>query len=103
MTENEFLFVITRGTRSRPGLCVLLGITWYHPHDSRRSVSGWPDLALCGRRGLILRELKTAAGRLSAAQRQWGERLSVAGADWGVWRPADLTSGRIVRELESIR
>ena len=103
MTEAQFLTALTTGTRSRPGLCTLLGITWYHPHDSRRSVSGWPDLALCGRRGLILRELKTATGRLSRAQRQWGERLTTAGADWAVWRPADLTSGRITRELESIR
>jgi hypothetical protein len=66
-------------------------------------VSGWPDLALCGRRGLLFRELKTAAGRLSVTQRQWGDRLCAAGADWAVWRPADLISGRIACELQAIR
>lgn len=103
MTEAAFLSALTTGTRTRPGLCALLGIAWYHPHDSRRSPGGWPDLALVGARGFLLRELKTATGRVTAAQGEWGRRLLAAGADWAVWRPADLASGRIVAELEAIR
>lgn len=83
-------------------ICRMYGIKWYHPYDSRRSNKGWPDLVLCGTR-LILRELKTQVGQLTAEQQQWGERLRQAGQDWGVWRPADLESGLILRELLDIR
>lgn len=84
-------------------LCRVLGIAWYHPYYSRRSVPGWPDLALCGARKMILRELKTAAGRLTPEQERWGLMLRHAGQDWAVWRPDDLHNGRIQRELEAIR
>lgn len=84
-------------------LCRLLRVAWYHTYSSRHSVPGWPDLALCGSRGFILRELKTDEGRLTAAQEHWGLMLRSAGQDWGVWRPADLQSGRVQRELEAIR
>lgn len=103
MTEAALLEAVTAGTRNRPGLCRLLGIAWYHTHDSRRSPTGWPDLALAGSRGLLYRELKTATGRVTPAQHAWGQRLKAVGCDWDVWRPADLASGRILRELEAIR
>ena len=80
----------------------LLGIAWYHTYDSRRSNKGWPDLAICGRK-FMLRELKNANGELTHDQVRWGQRLQAAGVDWAVWRPADLWSGRIQRELEAIR
>lgn len=83
--------------------CKLLGIAWYHPYDSRRSVPGYPDLTLCGRRGVFWRELKTDRGRLTSAQTEWGLRLGDAGQDWDVWRPADLRSGRVLSELRAIR
>jgi len=85
------------------GLAAWLGVLAYHTHDSRRSQSGWPDLALCGTRGMILRELKSAQGRPSKTQLEWGERLTLAGQDWDIWRPADLASGRIHSELQAIR
>ena len=84
-------------------MCRLFGVAWYHSYSSRRSVAGWPDLALCGSRGFMLRELKTDDGRLTTEQEQWGLMLRAAGQSWDVWRPADLHSGRVQRELEAIR
>lgn len=84
-------------------LCRFLCIAWYHTADSRRSVKGWPDLALCGARGFMLRELKTARGGLTSEQEEWGFMLRNAGVNWDVWRPCDLESGRIERELQGIR
>lgn len=84
-------------------MCRLFGVAWYHAYSSRRSVPGWPDLALCGSRGFMLRELKAAGGRLTSGQQQWGLMLRAAGVSWDVWRPDDLRSGRIQRELLDIR
>ena len=84
-------------------MCRLFGIAWHHEYSSRRSTPGWPDLFLCGSRGFILRELKTATGRLTTEQQHWGLMLRNAGVQWDVWRPDDLHNGRIQRELESIR
>lgn len=75
-----------------------LGWLVYHTHDSRRSEPGFPDLVLVRGRTLF-RELKTSSGVLSKAQRVWLDRLESSGSDAGVWRPADLMSGLIEREL----
>lgn len=96
MTEEQF-------QRTVIAMCKLFAVAWYHPYFSRRSAAGWPDLALCGDNGFLLRELKTEKGRLTRDQLAWGERLRKAGIDADVWRPADLHSGRIQRELEAIR
>ena len=95
MTERQLHAAVT-------DLCKMLALPVYHTYDSRRSAHGWPDVAICGTR-LILRELKTARGRVTAAQERWGHALVLAGTDWDVWRPADLRSGRITRELNDIR
>jgi len=84
-------------------LCKLLNVAWYHPYFSQRSAAGWPDLALCGPGGFMLRELKTDKGRLTRDQEKWGSMLRAAGISWDVWRPDDLQSGRIQRELSAIR
>jgi hypothetical protein len=73
----------------------------YHTHDSRRSPSGFPDLVLVGRRGLLFRELKRETAQPTAKQREWLDSLAAVGADTGLWRPSDLTSGRILRELRA--
>ena len=96
MTESQFQDTVV-------ALCKLLGVAWYHPYFSRRSAAGWPDLALCGSRGFMLRELKTENGRLTRDQQEWGSRLRNAGVSWDVWRPDDLRSGRIQHELLDIR
>ena len=78
-----------------------LSLRWYHTFDSRRSPSGFPDLVIVGR-GVIYRELKTAKGKLTAAQSQWLDTLTAAGQDACVWRPSDFYSGRIANELVAV-
>lgn len=84
-------------------LCKHLDIACYHPYFSRKSAAGWPDLALCGSRGFMLRELKTDKGRLTRQQQEWGVKLRNVDVSWDVWRPDDLASGRIQRELLAIK
>lgn len=73
----------------------------YHAHDSRRSQAGFPDWVVIGTR-VLFRELKSADGQLSTEQTEVKYALLAARADWGVWRPADLRSRRIARELAAI-
>jgi hypothetical protein len=96
VTEEQFQATVI-------AMCKLFAVAWYHPFFSRRSAAGWPDLALCGDNGFLLRELKTEKGRLTKDQQAWGSRLRNAGVSWDVWRPADLNSGRIQKEIEAIR
>lgn len=77
------------------------GYLEFHPYDSRRSTPGFPDCVfvhpVAGR--LLFRELKTVVGKVTSAQQTWLDGLTAAGQDAAVWRPEDLTSGRIQREL----
>lgn len=79
-----------------------LGLFGYHPRHSIGSEAGWPDWVFIGEHGMIFRELKTEQGRLSLAQRSVGSKLTWVGADWAVWRPRDLYSGVILRQLQAI-
>lgn len=63
---------------------------------------GYPDLTIVGG-GVLFRELKSDRGQLSAEQVTWSARLKSAGADFAVWHPTDLRSGRIERELRALR
>ena len=83
MTEPQFQAAVL-------DLCRLLRVEAYHTHDSRRSRAGFPDLVLWGPGGVLFRELKTAAGRLTQAQKDTLETLRMAGQDARVWRPRDL-------------
>ena len=78
-----------------------LGLWGYHVRNSRGSERGWPDWVIIGNR-VLFRELKTERGALSVEQREVGAKLQRAGQSWGVWRPRDLLSGKIVRELTGI-
>ena len=82
-------------------LCAWLHLDWFHPLSSRGMNPGWPDLVIIGAR-VIYRELKSKAGQLSAAQQRVAGRLARAGADFAVWRPRDLRSGRVERELRQL-
>jgi VRR-NUC domain len=78
-----------------------------HESDSRGAVAGWPDWVFLRRAehfggAVMFRELKTAKGCLTAAQQECLAYLKAAGLDADVYRPADLLSGRIARELAAL-
>ena len=76
----------------------------FHAYDSRRSWGrGFPDVLVVGRGGILFREVKSATGTTTGDQDWWGWLLTEAGADYAIWRPADLESGRIQQELAGIR
>ena len=75
----------------------IYGWLCYHTYDSRRSEPGFPDLVLIRDKVVMFRELKTDKGRLTAAQKSWGDNLTEAGSDYAVWRPKDMDE--IVKEL----
>jgi hypothetical protein len=79
-----------------------LGLWAYHPHTSRRSTPGWPDWVILGPRKIIFRELKSERGTLTPEQKRVGEMLQRAGQSWRVWRPSDLLSGQIAKELTEV-
>jgi len=81
--------------------CRWAGLLTFHAYDSRRSEAGFPDVVVVGPRSLLFRELKSDGGRLTSEQRIWLDRLTEAGADASVWRPADWP-GRVLDELRAI-
>lgn len=89
-SEKEFQADVVKIAR-------LYGWNTYHPHDSRRSNPGWPDLAIWGHGRFLLRELKADAGYLSNEQRRVIGQLRASGVDIAVWRPNDLD--QIAEEL----
>lgn len=80
-------------------LVAWLRLTAYHTHDSRHSAAGFPDWVIAGPYGLLFRELKTQAGKLTGAQQKWAGELLSAGANYEVWRPYDAITGRITADL----
>lgn len=76
-----------------------LGFIVYHTHDSRRSEPGYPDVAIVGHGRYLLRELKREGKNPTPDQKRWIHELDQAGVDVAVWRPVDLVSGRVTREL----
>lgn len=93
----------TQFQKSVTDLADRLGIWWYHAYQPLRDKAGFPDLVLVGPKGVLFRELKDATRKPSDKQIDVGKRLTVAGADFAIWRPADMQSGRILRELQEIR
>ena len=69
-------------------LAGMLGWLVYHTHDSRRSREGFPDLVLVRER-VIWAELKSVTGVVSAAQKEWIDRLGGLDEEVYVWRPRD--------------
>lgn len=58
----------------------------------RSAGKGFPDLVLVdryGKRGVIFAELKTAIGKLSVEQEDWGVAITQSGHEYHVWRPKD--------------
>jgi hypothetical protein len=94
MTEAELQSTVAK-------LCAERGLFHFHPRVSIGCARGWPDSVIIGVR-VIFRELKSTNGMLTREQRIVGYKLRTAGQSWDVWRPADLRSGRIVRELDGL-
>ncbi len=67
----------------------LQGWRVYFTHYSKHSPSGFPDLVLVRDGVLLMRELKTDRGSLTAAQAYWLADLQAAGVNAKVWRPQD--------------
>ena len=85
-------------------MCAQLGLYQYHTHDSRRSALGFPDCVIINLRdGTVMwRELKSHTGTQTADQKRVGYALKAGGHDFAIWRPADLESGRIGRQLAQL-
>lgn len=66
------------------------------------SSAGFPDWVIVGPGGICFRECKSGEGRRSLAQMAWGRAIQAAGGDYAVWRPEDLASGHIQRELQAL-
>lgn len=82
----------------------VLGWTWYHTHDSRKSPGGFPDLFMAhpkARRSLHA-ELKTELRELTREQVAWGIVLLELG-EFYIWRPRDWLSGLITDVLQGVR
>lgn len=74
-----------------------------HACGMRTSQRGFPDLVIIGRGGVLWRELKIPPDQLTSKQRALGYTLAASGQNWWIWRPEDLASGRVRREMEAIR
>lgn len=64
--------------------------------------AGFPDLIVVGPGGLLAREEKRDGENPTDAQQKWLDLLGLH-IDAGVWREADLRSGRIEHELRALR
>lgn len=80
VTEKEFMSQVTQLAR-------LCGWLVYHTHDSRRSVSGFPDLILIRSERLLAIELKVGKNRATPEQHQWLSAFQGAGAVAAIWTP----------------
>jgi hypothetical protein len=77
-----------------------LGLFGYRSKSG--SERGWPDWVIVGPCGILYRELKTERGTLTPEQRDVGARITRAGGNWSVWRPAQLLDGTIARQLSDL-
>lgn len=82
-------------------LCLELGLL-YGVSDPLRSCVGWFDLVVLGPKGLLVVELKKADGRRSNDQIRRAMQAVTWGLTYRLWRPADLDSDAIKRDLEAI-
>ena len=95
MTETELLAAVRQ-------LCRRYDVVMDHRYLPLHDRPGWPDCSLLGTRAAAFRELKNARRAVTPAQHQTGARMRDCGLDWDVWRPRDLTSGRIEREIAGL-
>ncbi len=68
----------------------LRGWRVYRTWNSRHSPEGFPDLVAVRAGRLVVAELKTTRGKLSAAQQDWANALAqTTGCEYFTWRPSD--------------
>lgn len=73
-------------------LASFYGWKLYHTHTSIHSPAGWPDLVLCRPPQLLIVEVKSETGVVSAAQWSWLDWLGhCPGVEVHIWRPRDWT------------
>ena len=80
MSEKQFQSQILQ-------LAHLAGWAYYHTHNSRHSVSGFPDLVLVRGKTLIFAELKVGRNKPSTEQARWLDLLRQTGVIVRLWRP----------------
>ena len=94
MTEKELQLAVAR-------LCRVYGLYHFHVPDSRRMTAGLPDCIIIGTK-VLWRELKTDGALLTSEQSLISWKLQAARQDFRIWRPRDLCSGEIDRQLRMI-
>lgn len=83
-------------------LCKKYDVMAFHSTDSRKDIGrGFPDLVLCGRKQVLFAELKSQNGTLGPHQADWKYRL-LSVSHYMLWRPEDLSSGRIEATMENL-
>jgi hypothetical protein len=94
MTEAEFQKLVV-------ALCKALGLLWHHCANARTCTGdrGLPDLVVAGPAGILLVELKSEDGVTTGDQDWW---LWQAGGFGRLWRPSDLASGLVRKELGAL-
>lgn len=96
--------------RVLPAVVELLGeyhgrLLWHHDKDSRLTEGdpGFPDLVIVGRHGMLWAEVKPHAGStLRPGQGRWKHQILAAGGRHVIWTQADLDSGKVRSDLNSI-
>jgi hypothetical protein len=90
VTEAELLEAVRDLARWRRWLI-------YHTYRSTRSNPGFPDLVLVRGDRLVFAELKSAGGKLSAAQRGWREALLALDGivEYHLWTPKEWNDATI--------
>ena len=76
----------------------------YHAwrQHARKAREGWPDWAITGGGGAMIRELKRQDKNPTPIQERWLLSLRAAGWDADVWKPCCVLSGRMAHELAAI-
>ncbi len=80
--EGEFQDAVIAYAESRGWLC-------YHTFDSRRSVSGFPDLVMLRGHRQVIAELKHGDNRVTPEQDAWLRAFVDTGAQVYEWRERD--------------
>ena len=86
-SEKEFQKALVKAAKK-------MGWMVYHSIDPKRSEPGFPDLVMVRSGRIILAELKTKKGKLTAAQSTW---LLEGGGHSRLWRPEDWSE--IIKDL----